>query len=346
MYDIVATLAIMWLLFPFHLPVLQCKTNGELYTLLVRSFYLQFLWGVVTMAGGTALNVQAVAPFAIATMHPIGRYPIFVMGMCAGLLTLRSSTPTDSDVDSPLISENVKQDELNPLDMWPKSFLYFFPWYNKTPETVEESNIGCFETAEDRSNFWMNRTYALSGFILSFTILMAIVDTIVRIALDFEMGILSGLWLQLIAPFVQLEIVVGLVLENKSASRVRRVLTHRVALFLGKLSMTIYLIHWVLIYYMCLILNDWEIVHWPYNTLEKITHDQCEDDYVEGALQEACKDDVDEFYRIRSIPMWTIPIIITGSILFSCPLFYWLEEPARSMLRAKNKKQPLSVAKS
>lgn len=323
----IATLAVMWLIFPFHLPSLQNKSNAQLLELIVRCYYIQLILGVVLFIVIIPFGGGYIA-FSASTMNPISRYPIFLMGVCAGLLSLRQSAEDDNS-DSSI--------DAKPLDYWPSSRVDLFPRLGCcSTQTNKIGDDSC--STIDRGIYWVNRTYSLSLYIFLLTVTISILDAIARYAFGSSAGLLGNWWLQLVVPFVQLEILIGLVLETKTESTVRRILTSQVAQYLGKMSMSLYLIHWVVIYYVCLTLNGFDILDWPYDSLDKITHSQCEDDYGEDdGLESACKDDVDDFDRKRLIPMWSIPLVIAISFALSVALYYAVECPGRNLLKTKKK---------
>ena len=329
----VATLAVMWLIFPFHLPSLQKKTNSELLELIVRCYYIQLLLGILLFVIIIPFGGGYIA-FSASTMNPISRYPIFLMGVCAGLLSLRHK---DEDSNSDNTVDN------KPLDYWHSSRVDLFPCIGCCATQTNKIGDGTY-SATDRGSYWVGRTYSLSLYIFILTVTISILDAITRYVFHSATGLLGNWWLQLVVPFVQLEILIGLVLESKNESTVRRVLTTTVAQYLGKLSMSLYLIHWVIIYYICLALNGFDILNWPYDSLDNNTHSQCEDDYGDDTVHEQnCRDDVDEFNRKRLIPMWSIPIVIAISFALSVVLYYAVENPGRNLLKTEKKSTPSNL---
>lgn len=337
----IATLVFMWLLFPYHIVSLRNYSNQEVLSLVVKCYYVQLVWGFVTFAACLAVGRPWEA-FQVSTMHPIGRYPVFVMGVCGGLLALRQASGlSDCENSGGNSSDDSSSDgERYPLDAWPKSYINLFPRCGSIPMRTDgtgvKSIIGDNLTQVTRSEYWTKRTFETSLHILCLTLFVALVDTVARHALGVESGIQGNFWLQLFVPYLQLEIILGLTLESPD-SHVRRFLTGDVVMWCGKMSMTLYLIHMVVIYYVCLILNNWEILYWPYD-YPYMSDTDCEDDYPDDdVLLNSCEDSIDEFYRKRLIPMWTIPIVIVVS-LGMCPvLFYGIEEPMRKILRAKKR---------
>mmetsp|Transcript_14360 Transcript_14360/g.23754 ORF Transcript_14360/g.23754 Transcript_14360/m.23754 type:complete len:430 (+) Transcript_14360:267-1556(+) len=334
----VATLVFMWMLFPFHIRSLRELSNRELLSKIVHCFYVQLLWGWVTMIVLQGIGMPWLA-FQVSTMHPIGRYPVFVMGVCGGLLALRQSTALSS-LEADAASGPSCSLEQFPLDAWPKSYMSIFPRYCTAVPTNSDghlkSNIGDHLTPDSRRSYWTKRTDDLSLHVLCLTLFIILVDAIARYVFGVEDGIVGNFWLQLFVPFLQLEIVLGLSLQGDGDCRVRSFLMNDVVMWCGKMSMVIYLIHLVVLYYICLLLNHGQILHWPFDNLNDISHENCEDDYEnDDILQNQCEDDVDEFYRKRLIPMWALPVVMAVSLLLSPILFHGLEEPLRKALRAR-----------
>lgn len=337
----VTTLIFMWCLFPFHIVSLRELSSRDLLTKIVHCFYAQLVWGWLTFIIFLALDRPWVA-FQVSTMHPIGRYPVFVMGVCGGLLALRqSSAHSETEkLTSPTTSDSSNTDEPYPLDAWPKSYFCLFPHccsaVRMSSDGSLQTTIGNKLTSDSRCSYWIARTDNLSVKVLCLSLFVTTVDAIARHVLSIGIGILGNFWFQLFVPYLQLEIMLGLTLQGEGECRVRGFLTSRVVMWCGNMSMVIYLIHLVVLYYICLILNHGNVLHWPFDNFTQISHASCDDSYEnDDTLQDQCKDDVKEFFRKRAIPLWAIPVVMAVSLLLSPVLFHGLEQPMRKALRGR-----------
>lgn len=97
-----ATLFAFWALFPVLLPVVQRMSDGALTSGLVWCFWAQLVSGVVAFV--ILVPIVGFWPaFATATMNPITRLPLFLMGMYAGVLCLRHPAATSGTLPWPRV---------------------------------------------------------------------------------------------------------------------------------------------------------------------------------------------------------------------------------------------------
>eukprot|EP01041_Mallomonas_annulata_P002572 gene2572-5021_t len=159
---------------------------------------------------GVPINGPGFWPaFALATMNPFTRFPLFLMGAYAGELTIR-----------------IQRGE---TFQWSNSFLLFFPYYC-TCCCQNEERIARINYNDQK--VWTQRATTLSLTLLVVTLLVAVCDGISRYVGGSD-GILGCVWFQAIVPFAQLEVIVALTLADKS-SLVVRALSTPVALWLGE----------------------------------------------------------------------------------------------------------------
>ena len=166
-------------------------------------------------------------------MHPFSRYPVFLMGMCAGELCSRF-------------------DDQSHLP-WPTSAIGFFP-----------SCCCCAVRphSELKPDFWGQRIISSTILLLGATGGVFVIDTIVRYQGGSSSGILGAVWLQALMPFLQLEIIVNLTRNQGIISAIGSAIRQPVFVFLGEISMCIYLIHWVVIYYLLWAIQGQKL-QWP-----------------------------------------------------------------------------------
>ena len=123
--------------------------------------------------------------------------------------------------------------------------------------------------------------------------------------------------MQVTECFLQLMIIVGLCLDSGKAWTCRFFKT-RIMQFLGRVSMSLYLIHEPLIYWLKL------IIHGPV-------------EWVDGKNPEV------------KLPVWAIPIHLVISLIFGVLLTLFLEDPMRKILKKyiskrNEKEQPIEMA--
>ena len=173
--------------------------------------------------------------------------------------------------------------------------------------------------------YWNRQTDINMCVYLLLTLIVIILDTISRYQ-DSGTGILGSLWLQAIVPFLQLEILVGLTMVDIKSSISGRLLNNNLIQWLGALSMTIYLIHWVILNYLCFAVNGTSLT-WP-------TTFNC-DQYKNQSSSEYsdCRDELNHFNHARELPMWGIPVVIAVTMVVSIIIFYGFEEPIRRKLK-------------
>lgn len=302
----ICTLAVMWLMFPHSYPYIRKRSNEELTTDITNFYWIQFAL-VIVIFPVLRLFTGFWPAFAAATMHPLVRYPLFLMGAFAGELCRRR--------------------EGLPL-LWPNSGLGFFPACCCC-KVEYDGNLA----SNNASEIWSNRCLRACQLFLIATASISFVDALVRYQSgDVDATILGAWWYQAIVPFIQLEIIVGLTRLNDADSVVKTFLLHPYTQYLGKISVCIYLIHWVLIYYLC-----WSIegapLKWPSSY-------ECED----GPDHEQCVNKLDNFYNARKIPLWGIIVVAIMSLLASVVLYHLVEVPGRRLLKASNNAFPLATS--
>ena len=188
---------------------------------------------------------------------------------------------------------------------------------------------------------------------------------------DTDRNIFGGLWLQAFVPFLQLTVIVALVRENKSSaaaaaaaaggieasqtaspaaatstaseppSRAGRFLRRPLLLWLGKISMSLYLVHHPVIYYTV----------WGHNCLRRGLCDapinvpdvlDCGQEYGDGdgdgdgddGKLETCRRERNDYERTLQVPFACIPIVVAVSLALATLLFHCVEEPCRRLLRS------------
>jgi peptidoglycan/LPS O-acetylase OafA/YrhL len=293
---------VMWLFFPVSARAAKLLSDEQITSKIVSLYWLQIFLLLLVFLTLIIVTGDYNAAFSLSTMNPWTRYPIFHMGVLAGELSLRH-------VSSPL--------------PWPCSCTFFFPCgaCGSCGTDGADGAGGAVDPtqalAEDRAT-WGGAADRTAAALLGVTLATAAGDA----ALHYTTGgsILGGIWLQAIAPFAQLTVVVALTRDDVG-SRSAKLLRHPLLQFLGQISMTIYLVHWPLIFYLCAVLNGGAAISWP----------TCSGD------DDACAHETKHFTRLRTLPAWGIPVVIGAALLLAVALFYGVEEPCRKALRVVKK---------
>ena len=127
-------------------------------------------------------------------------------------------------------------------------------------------------------------------------------------------------WLQLFIAWWFLEFIWSLTCDN-GQSIWYNLFTTKIALWLGKISYALYLIHEIFIFYIM-----W--INYGYNP-----RPDCE----YGSDDVDCEELWGEWNWKRLIPMWCIPIVWAVSIPIAALLNTFFEEPLRKRLRPQKK---------
>ncbi len=241
----ISTLAVMWLLFPCTYPRIKSMESSSIVRLIADLYWLQ-LAVLFILFFGLVFILGFWPAFAAATMQPLSRFPLFVMGICAGELCLR------------------QDNALNAL--WSNCILSMFPPCKCC--SIRESLVS--STVPTMQRFASCFFSLLGAFLITF-----IVDTAVRV--QGGGGILGAVWLQAMVPAAQLQIIVHLTSADVIRSDVGAFLGGQVMQFLGKISMCIYLIHWPVIYMLCWAIEG-DSLSWPrdWSCPDDSNHDACQ----------------------------------------------------------------------
>lgn len=289
----VSTLWFFYVCFPSLLRRYNLKSDQELLNSIISMFWIQLILGLL-LFGAFALTIGPLA-FPISTMWPPLRLPVFIMGICAGLLVLRHPTG-----DLP----------------WFKHSKWYFPSTLFSCSCTEYMVSTSSETFSEIS-IWQ------SVQLLAFTLATFVVDTLVRYLLNVGPdGIWGRVWLQLLNPFSQLCLIVSVTRLNTITNSVTAWLRHPVALWFGNISMSLYLVHMVVFYYLRWILYGRSSYTWP----ETSDCSKYDDD---DAQQSSCEDSVDKFGNVMAIPDWNVLVVFPIATLLAALFFYYVEEPIR-----------------
>lgn len=283
----VSTLFFFYLLFPRLLVTAQGWSNRSLSVCMVLSFWLQLTLGLT-------LNFTPV-PFEaywLTTASPFMRLPVFVMGVCAGVLCVRL--------------QNGDQEALDSFGCKTDNCFLAFLQDNLFPIAPTCGNHAGGEIdLEVRQRSWRRRVDINMAFYFGTLILLSVFYTVVTFygvgGLESSPLAWPSLFLQFTDCYLQLMITVGLCLDG-GRSFTSRFFSTRLMQFLGRISMSLYLVHEPVIFYIDL------CVYGPF--LGPIPPEPW-----------------------RRMPTWAIPIHIAVSLVLGTALTLLLEEPARKGLR-------------
>jgi peptidoglycan/LPS O-acetylase OafA/YrhL len=292
----VCTLWFFWLCFPSLLRYYSHKSDEELLSTILTMWWLQIITGVVIFIIFGMFEPSLA--FYGSTFWPPSRLPVFVMGICAGILVLR----------------------------YPEGSM---PWFSDGQWYLSLQSLYCrcccvksFPLLEkDRfSNILTWQSVQL----LVVTLATFVIDTVVRYG-GTGGGIFGAFWLQLLNPFAQLNLIVALS-RSDVVSPVSKFLQSPSLQWLGGISMSLYLIHYVLLFYLRWALYGHKTLEWP-------TTQVCAEYDDDDAARFRCHDENDKFFDDYALPDWSVAVILPASILFAALLFYGVEEPLRKRFR-------------
>jgi len=194
--------------------------DDDLISTIVNLYHLQMLL-VIILFFVTVAFIGFWPAFALSTMNPITRYPLFKMGVVLGELINRS-----------------QRDNVALSQIWPKSIILLFPYilYNNN-SVVKYSQISNLSEVEKKGmsltdkEYWKKSVVNTSVFLLVITLAIAIINIFA--------SLLGALWLQAIVPYAQSVVIIALTLDN-GESTAAKFLRNKVFTFLGTIGMTIY----------------------------------------------------------------------------------------------------------
>jgi len=160
---------------------------------------------------------------------------------------------------------------------------------------------------------WIGRT---NVYFMSMLLLFGFVGVVENFA--FDTG--SAIWLQLSITWLQLQSISALTFEgSQSSSSAARLLTSKTALWLGRISYALYLVHEPLIQYIAWMLTG------------DLQQPNCEGQDTEDCVS------VEEWLTSeeRYIPMYCVPFVWVVSVAMAIVLNRAFEEPLRSRMRPR-----------
>jgi peptidoglycan/LPS O-acetylase OafA/YrhL len=341
----ICTLAVFWLMFPYSAKKAQRMEGFDLANGITFCFYAQMLL-VFLVFLPLAYFTDYTTAFAFSTMVPWTRYPVFLMGVYAGELCRRHAGSTLH---------------------WPENAFHFFPmWLQKPPQPpfvidallstplLEEAavvNKGLVQidgTLNGHSGGvsilfsacdiirWQQIADRSSTAILSFTVLIILANSLY--CMQTGGNIRGGVWLQAIAPFLQLKVIVALTRDG-AGSLSSRILRHPFLLWLGEISMSLYLVHHPVLYYTtwmrnCVKRSQCGPIHVPTGSVYPSVVD-CASMYGPTSLNhDTCQAEVGVYIQNKTVPLWALPVVVAVAIPLAALINRYVEAPCRRALRA------------
>jgi peptidoglycan/LPS O-acetylase OafA/YrhL len=283
----ISTLMFFWLLFPSLLSRYKLKSDAELLNTIKWMFWLQF-WLIVVLFPVFIVIFGYLAAFFWPTTVPYFRLPVFIMGMCAGILCTR----------------HAKDNQL-PWFEYSRNCIGMVPLISLTSDLYDADNFA------ERSS----RLAGILGAVLLMCILIGVIIGDIQ----------SNYWLQGSLVFIQLDLIVSLY-KSGSRSACSKWLRHSVVQYLGRISMSLYLVHWPIIFYLCWLKHGSTLV-WPSSSCFRTPDED---------RTQQCADSVSVFWRSRAMPTWGIPVVAVLSVLLASVLHFWIDLPIQERLKRKH----------
>ena len=388
----VATLLFFWLLFPWLIRHYEKKSDAELLRVILVHFWIQLI--IVVVLFPVLLPYLGYAfSFWLTTGFPPFRFPVFVMGLAAGLLYARyptksivvatatiedstimppvkdetiDSSPSPSVVDEPSIKvETIDSNAPSSIDVAPVIVETInskpsspsiddnqLPWFNCSgyflpfdlngqmsnivdinrpltgkcchafhlPSKMTDRPIIDVPTETGVTSFYridfVATCHQQSIMLLVFTLFLAAIET-------FVYPIACNAWFQSVNVFAQLDLVVALCRSGPQLRpRITGVLRHPVANWLGEISMSLYLCHWPIIYYICWAVQRGQPATWPPSF-------NCNSYSSDPTVVSSCQQQVNQFNSANTMPGWGIVVVPCIAIPLAAGLYYLVEEPIR-----------------
>ena len=214
----VQTCLFCWLFFPYLLQHLKPMHDNSLLHIIRICFILQMIWVLFFMTLLLILfPAHSYVALYVSTMFPLSRLPLFTMGICAAILTLRHSRSSD-----------------------------MLPWFSASGQFFPFRWLDFYAKIEHLKNAepinW-NKSVTIQGGVILVLTLVLIILTVA--CAEFY----ANIWLQAIIVFAHMDLLVGLVLA-KGGSILSNALRHPIPLWLGEISFCLFQTHWLVIFYL------------------------------------------------------------------------------------------------
>jgi peptidoglycan/LPS O-acetylase OafA/YrhL len=281
----ISTLMFFWLVFPALLARFRQKTDEELLSSIAIQFWIQLLLIIVLFPLILVLGFGGMNAFFWPTTVPYFRLPVFLMGINAGILCRRHRK-------SP--SMPWRHDSCN---------CHLLP----LPQGTETKT----------QHYFIDRSASQAIVMLSIAVVFTVGSATVT---DF----MSSYWLQGLLVYSQLDLIVCLY-RSDGLSLCSRLLRSDTMQFLGKISMSLYLVHWPIIFDICWIKHG-SVVEWPST--------ECLGQAASPTTVE-CANAIKDFVAARTLPLWGIPLVILLSLLAATALHFGFDVPIQKTFKLR-----------
>ena len=122
--------------------------------------------------------------------------------------------------------------------------------------------------------------------------------------------------------------------EEKKTNKTYRFLTHKIMLFLGRISYGVYLLHMVIMQWNNLIIYGPQSLPQCADLVWN-DEDYCDEDGTYYDDRQDCCEKVDQYSSQRTMPAWSMVFVWIESILLAWFLYKFFEEPMRKCMRPK-----------
>ena len=308
----VSTLFFFYFNYPWTLLFCQRRSNSGLAKIMGFSFLIEVIIGI-------ALVLVPLNGYWWSTAWPISRYPVFLMGVCAGVLCQRMHSGDEDAVD-----RIGRTSDKNFLLSFIEDLLIPMPCVKSPKVSKEQKEKSWARRVDINSFFYFGLLLILAGLNIGYTLKDWIWEEEIYYynkfkdaEKPFDVQFFKDGWFgtfgQLLMVQIQLMMIVGLCLDG-GKSLFSKFYKTRIMQFLGRISMSLYLVHEPIIYY----------INWCYY----------------GSVNKWVENEDGNLVKPDNIKMPTqfVPVHICISLLAGIFLTLCIEEPARKFLTKKLRK--------
>lgn len=319
----VQTLIAVWLFFPLMIQVMHKWTDQGLLSAMRWFYWIQCLM----CCPGTLFFMRVIGywtGFCMGTMSPYSRGWCFAMGVAAGILCLR-----------------YKDKESMP---WFTDSSWFFPvrsWFSSC--WIGKYSAKMFEQT------MFSQTYV----ILAMTIGVSLLDLANRMVYRSRKGIGGTIWFQAVVPYSQMNIMVAMVrhaiipptvksgdssvvsspskvILAKPANSISRFLRHPFMLWMGDLSMSIYLSHFPIAFYTIWAIRGKSRLIWPSHlVVTPLTNNRATCNPIADPNSYECLNAelLETYFKDIDWPQWSMYSLPVLSVIIAWLLYVFIEKP-------------------
>ena len=296
---------------------MQKLTDKQISYSIVKCFWAQLGFGSLAAYACYATGSKQGTCYWISIANPFVRVPVFMMGMLGGIQVLRA---------------HIHKENFQDPNLYNGLMHTIFPWrfyssicYHSTGNNDETTAV--LEN-DQRQNIWRRRVDFNAGLYCGLLCVLATTHKILQIlnnqtefVADYQPPIQAKIAFQLVVAHSHLTIIIGLCMDS-GKSVTSAFLKKRVFQFLGRISLSLYLLHWPFIEFIkfCMVILLFNIDPRT-NWFNQHTTD------VEG--------------RKILLPFWlpfvSAIVVITTSPIVAFVVTKYFEEPLTKMVKSSKK---------